>query len=62
MLQRIDLPLSVPEDHLEPVLKEHVVYGAELQMRSGIHYLAVGIRDVVAGSSGIARRGFRVGS
>lgn len=60
--QRIPLPLAVPGEHLQAVLEERVIYGAELQMRTGVHYVAVGIRDALSGRTGIARRGLRLGS
>jgi VWFA-related protein len=59
--QRESLPLSIPVEHMEAVLGEHVVYAAELQMRAGVHYLAVGFRDSISGRTGIVRRGLRVG-
>ena len=58
----VPMPLTIPNDHVEAVRQQNVVYEAELRMRPGIHYVAVGLRDEISGEMAIVRRGIRVAS
>ena len=55
------LPLDIPAAVAEAVMRQDVVYTAELLMRRGLHYVAVALRDEMSGETAIVRRAVHVG-
>jgi VWFA-related protein len=57
----IEIPLTVPAAEIDRARTQHFTYAAELLMRPGLHEVAVGLRDELAGESSFVREVVRVG-
>jgi VWFA-related protein len=60
--EQTPIPIEIPAADFERARGQYYVYAAELLMRPGLHEIAVGVRDELAGETAFVRKPVYVGS
>jgi hypothetical protein len=60
-VQQVEVPVSIPNDQIELAREQRYQYSVNLMMRSGLHSVAVGLRDELGGEESFVTSQVRVG-